>query len=107
MSEDKIIEIEDGLRIRDYDESNYVLERSTIVKDGKHAGDVRWGILAYCGTAKGLVFALRDKYIIDATVKAKGEAIKQFKEDGWENWILKTLPNKSSKKKIKEGSGHD
>ena len=65
-----MITLPENLRIRDYDKSQYVIEKGHI----SNKGDLKWVILAYCGTINGLQKRSRELVANEASSMASREA---------------------------------
>ena len=96
-----VLQISDTLRINDFDEKQYTIERKHVVAKGKDAGAVKWVPQSYCGSVKALPTLLKRIIIGDATMeastKARAKAEALFDASGIEQQIL-ALPEKGNSK---------
>lgn len=81
------------LRIRDYDDNQYVVERMSIKATGPDTGASVWTIVGYCGSPKTALSLLITSFVGESARKARNEARLYFEALDISDKIL-ALPKK-------------
>ncbi len=81
------------LRVNDYDAQQYTIERLTVAKTGKNAGQSTWKPIAYCGAVKTLAQNAREAVGNEFARLAKEKAEESFDAQGLSE-LLSNLPTK-------------
>ena len=87
------MQITPTLRINDFDDNQYTVERMHTVLKGKEAGAVKWVPIAYCGNVNSIPKIVERHIVGDAVAEARQKAEFEFFEAGHTQRILK-LPEK-------------
>ena len=89
-----VIIISDNLRVVDYDDKQYAIERRSVVQTGENAGDVRWAPFCYCGSVSALPELVRRNWVGDVVTAARDAANAEFAATGLTEKLLE-LPAKT------------